>query len=139
MSSKQSTSLKVPVFNGEEIFFQSWWIKFQVYACVKGFHGVLKDPGLTISEADIELLENKPLLATGGAGARSLDKERQLKLVKKNLTAMAHLKMGLGTKAVLNNISTISTTDWPRGLAFELVDLLEQMCTKRLNDSGTKK
>ena len=68
-----STALRVPVFNGEEKNFQSWWIKFQAYSRVKGFHGVLKDAGMTITEADIEILEARPSLTAGGTGARTAE------------------------------------------------------------------
>ena len=128
LSEESSTSVKVPVFNGEEKNFQSWWIKFQAYSRVKVFHGVLKDAGITITEADIETLEERPLLATGGTGARTSDEEKQLELGKKNLTAMAHLTMSFGTEALLNKISAVSTADWPGGLAFELVKLLKEKC-----------
>ena len=54
MASEESTLVKVPVFNGDKKNFQSWWIKFQAYARVKGFHPVLTDAGITIKESDIE-------------------------------------------------------------------------------------
>ena len=55
-----------------------------------------------------------------------MDNEKKLKLVKKNLTATAHLKILFGTKALLNEIPAVSATDWPGGLAYELVDLLKE-------------
>ena len=125
---ESSISLRVPVFNGEEKNFQSWWIKFQAYSRVKGFHIVLKDAGITITENDLELLEVKQSLAVGGTGARTAVEEKQLKLGKKNLMAMAHLTMSFGTEALLNKIAAVSTTDWPGGLAFELVKLLKEKC-----------
>ena len=78
---------------------------------MKDFHGVLKDAGITITKADIEVLEAKPLLATGGTGARSADEEKQLRLAEKNLTTMAHLTMLFGTEAFLNKITPVSTVD----------------------------
>ena len=131
MSNEESTSLRVPVFNNENKKFQSWWIKFQAYACVKGFHGVLNDAGITIKEEDIETLENRPSHASGGTGARISDEEIQLKLGKKNLTAMVHLTMAFATKALLNKISVISMSDCPGGLAFELVNILKDKCAPK--------
>ena len=131
MSEETSSSIKVPVFNGEEKNFQSWWIKFQVYARVKGFHAVLKDAGITITEDDIETLEVQPLLATGGTGARTAAEEKQLKLAKKNLNAMVHLTMSFGSEALLNKITSVSDADWPGGMAFKLVNLLKEKCAPR--------
>ena len=84
VSEESSMSLKVPVFNGNEKNFQSWWIKFQAYAQIKGFHAVLKDTGITSTEAKMETLKEKPSLAVGGTGAKMVDKEKQFKLGKKN-------------------------------------------------------
>ena len=128
MSEDTNSSIKVPVFNGEEKNFQSWWIKFQAYSRVKGFHMVLSDASITITEADIEGLESKP---SSGTGAITADEKKQLKLAKKNLNAMAHLTMAFGTEALLNKISSASTADWPGGLAFKLVDLLKEKCAPK--------
>ena len=68
--------IKVPVFNGDEKNFQRWWIKFQAYSRVKGFHMVLSDAGITITEADIEGLELKPSHSNGGTGTRTSSEER---------------------------------------------------------------
>ena len=64
-----SSLVRVPFFNGNEKNFQSRWIKFQAYSQVEGFHMVLSDAGITITEDDIKVLESKPLHSTGGAGA----------------------------------------------------------------------
>ena len=37
MPNEESTLVRVPVFNGQEKNFQSWWLRFQAYARVKGF------------------------------------------------------------------------------------------------------
>ena len=71
MANEDSVSVKVPVFNGDEKNFQSWWIKFQAYARVKGFNSVLKDAGITIDEDDIETLEEKAKHGTGGTNDRT--------------------------------------------------------------------
>ena len=105
MSSEESTSVKVPVFNGDEKNFQSWWIKFQAYARVKGFHQVLTDAGIAIDENEIEIYELKEKYGSSGSNVRTSDEEKQLRLAKKNLLAMAHLTMAFGTEAPANKIS----------------------------------
>ena len=128
VSEESSTSLRVPVFNGDEKNFQSWWIKFQAYVQVKDVHAVLKDAGITITKAEMKALEEKPLHAVRGYGARTANKEKQFKLGKKNLTAMAHLTMAFGTKALLNKIVSVSSADWPGGMAYKLIDILKEKC-----------
>ena len=93
---------------------------------MKGFHAVLKDAGITITEAEMEMLDEQPSHTVRGAGARTANEEKQLKLGKKNLTVMAHLTMAFGTEALLNKIASVSTVDLPGGLAFQLVNLLKE-------------
>ena len=131
ISEESSMSLKVPVFNGDEKSFQSWWIMFQVYARVNFFHAVLKDAGVTITEAEMEMLEEKPSLAVRCAGARTADKEKQFKLGKKKITAMAHLTMAFGTEALLKKIASVSTVESPGGLAFKLFEILKEKCAPK--------
>ena len=123
------TSVRVLVFDGNEKNFQSWWIKFQAYAWVKGSHTELKDVGITITEADIDTLDKKPKYGSGETGARSQDKEKQLKLGKRNLLAMAHLTTEFGSEWLLNKIASVSTTAWPGGMAYWLVDQMKSDCT----------
>ena len=124
MTSEESTTVKVPVFNGEEKSYQSWFVRFQAFSRVKGFNNVLVDAGLMIAEADIKTLELKPKFGSGATGARDANKEKQLRLGKKNLLAMAHLTMAFGTEGLLNKIPSSYTTDWPGGLAFKMMEIL---------------
>ena len=43
MSNEESTTVKVPVFDGEEKNYQSWLMRFEAFARVKGFNSVLLD------------------------------------------------------------------------------------------------
>ena len=103
-------SVRMPVFGGNQKDFQSWWIKFQAYARVKGFHMVLNDGEITITEADIDLLDKKPKYESSEIGARSQDEEKQLQLGKRNLLSMAHLTMAFGSEGLLNKIASVITT-----------------------------
>ena len=89
---EESTLIRVSISNYEEKNFQSWWIKFLAYARVKGFHSVLEDAGITITETDMETLEAKPSLTTGVTEARYAN---------------------IGLEALLNKILAVSTADWP--------------------------
>ena len=109
MTEEVTSTIKVPVFDGQDKNFHSWWIKFQAYSRVKGFNVVLKDTGITIDEEDIKALEERPKYGSGKINERSADKENQLKLGKKNLVAMAHLTMAFGSEALLNKIASACT------------------------------
>ena len=103
-------------------------MKFQAYAQVKGFHLVLKDAGLTISESEMEVLEMKTAPGSGGSNEQTTDEDKQFRLGKKNLLAMAHLTEVFGSKGFLKKIALACTTDWPGGEAHRLVSLLEEKC-----------
>eukprot|EP00957_Ditylum_brightwellii_P172919 13165285-Ditylum_brightwellii.AAC.1 len=45
---------------------------------------------------------------------------------KRNVLAMAHLTMVLGTETLLNMVNTVSDDNWPGGLAYKLIENLEQ-------------
>ena len=58
MSEESNSTLKVPVFDGEEKNYQSWKIRFQDYACVKLFHTALKmSSDLPGNKAEIDTLD----------------------------------------------------------------------------------
>ena len=103
-------------------------MRFQAYARVKGFHPVLRDSGLTISESEMEVLEIKTAPGSGGSNERTTDEEKQYRLGKKKILARAHLTMAFGSKGLLNKIALTCTTDWPGGKAHKLVSLLKEKC-----------
>ena len=114
--SEEVATLKVPVFNGKEKNFQSWWIRFQAYARVKQFSTALTlHADLPTTEAEIGTLD-----------PTNDDEKRQISAGKRNVLAMAHLTMALGTEALLNKVVSVSTTEWPGGLAYELIALLKE-------------
>ena len=46
MSSDESTTVKVPVCDGEEKSYQSWLTRFQAFSRVKGLISVLEDASI---------------------------------------------------------------------------------------------
>ena len=125
MTSKESTTVRVPVFDGEENNYQSWITRFQAFARVKGFIRVLENAGITINEEDVEDLEIKPKYGSGVTGARTEDEEKQFRLGKKKLMAMDHLTMAFGSEGLLNKIPSSCTPYWPGGLAYKMMDTLK--------------
>jgi hypothetical protein len=109
-------SLRVPVFDGETKNFQSWWIRFQAYARVKQFGSVLKEhEDLPSSEEEIAELD-----------PANTEERKKIATGKRNMLAMAHLTMALGTESLLNKVSAVCDEQWPGGLAWKLVDKLKE-------------
>eukprot|EP00957_Ditylum_brightwellii_P115681 8823597-Ditylum_brightwellii.AAC.1 len=52
--------------------------------------------------------------------------KKQLAAGKRNMVAMAHLTMALGTEAFLNKVSSAITNKWPGGLIYVLIDNLKK-------------
>ena len=124
MTSEETTTLKVPMFHGDEKKYQSWLIRFEAFTQVKGFITVLEDAGITIKEEDVEALELRPKYGSEETGARSADKEKQYRLGQRNLLAMAHLTIAFTSEGLLNKILSATTTEWPGGLVFRLMAVL---------------
>lgn len=124
MSGEETSTVKVPIFDGEEKSYQSWLIRFQAFARVKGFSVVLVNPKLTIKEEALDDLEQRPKHGSLGVDQRSAEEEKNLRLGRKNLLAMAHLTMAFGSEGLLNKISSACTADWPGGLAWLLMENL---------------
>ena len=108
------SSIKLPVFSGEEEDYSSWWIRFQSYARVKMFATALvKSSRLPDKEEDMELLSPKT------------DKDK-LSAGRRNILAMAHLTMALQSEALLYIIGSACSDKWPSGLAYVVVEKLKE-------------
>eukprot|EP00957_Ditylum_brightwellii_P206215 15347360-Ditylum_brightwellii.AAC.1 len=92
--SEEVATMKVPVFNGEEKNFQSWWIRFQAYARVKQFSTALA-PHADLPDTEAEIATLDPT---------DDGQKRRINAGKRNILAMAHLTMALGTEALLNKV-----------------------------------
>ena len=95
--------------------------------------------GITITKDDIETLELRPKHGSSGTGARTADEEKKLKIGKKNLLAMAHLTMAFGSEGLLNKIASVSTSEWPGGVAYRLVDQLKDDCVPNDQRAGVER
>ena len=74
-----------------------------------------------------------------GQAMRKSNEEKQLRLAKKDLLAMAHLTMAFGTEALLKNIASACTSEWPGGLAYRLVALLKEKCAPKDRMAGVER
>ncbi len=111
-----NSSLKIPVFDGEEENYQSWILQFHAYARVKGFSTALKaSSDLPASEDEIENLD-----------PTDPDEKKKIAAGKRNMLAMAHITMALGKGTLLNMVNTVCDANWPGGLAHMLMENIEQ-------------
>ena len=116
MSDETNSSVKLPVFDGEAKKYQSWWIRFQAYSRVKGFNVALrKSADLPVKEEDVDALD-----------ASNVNEKKKIVAVKKNALAMAHITMALGSESLLNKVNTVSSDEWPGGLAYKLIESLKE-------------
>ena len=100
-----------PVFDGDAKAYQRWWIRFQAYSRVKGFNVALrKIDDFPEKEEDTEALDPS-----------KADYKKKIVAVKKNALAMAHITLALGTESLLNKVNTVSSEEWPGGLAYKLI------------------
>eukprot|EP00957_Ditylum_brightwellii_P205112 15342333-Ditylum_brightwellii.AAC.1 len=116
MSEEVSSTLKIPVFNGEAQKFQSWMIRFLSYSRVKGFSTTLMmSSELPTSEEEI-----------GTLNATNSDEKKKIATGKQNTLVMAHLTMTLGTELLLNKVTTVCDDSWPGGLAYKLIKNIKE-------------
>ena len=106
----------MPVFDHEEKNFQSWKIRFHAYAHVKAFSTALK--------ASSDLPDNEEAIKT--LDSSSTEGKKKIAAGKKNMLAMAHITMALGTETLLNKVNAICDDDWPGVLAHKLMYLLNE-------------
>jgi len=115
MSKEQedSKTVRVPTFNGEKGLFQTWWIRFRAYAKVAGFIKALE----TTPENDLPGNQIEADALTGNDD----DTKKKLAAVKRNDAAMANLTLAFTSDELIALILTSQTSDWPEGLASEVV------------------
>ena len=105
------SSVKLPVFTGEESKYQMWIKRFKAFARVKNFSEALKrDANLLDSEADWKALARTNAKYKHGV---------------KNNVAVPQLTLALDDPLLMNLISKSETADWPGGVAWKVMELLE--------------
>jgi hypothetical protein len=112
MDSTPITKLvRMPSFSGLREDFQTWWIRFVAYANVCKFLGALKKGGeASMPSSDAVVID----IATEQGKMVAKAKER-------NSLAMANLTMAFETENLFGLIYKTMSTDWPGGLAHEVV------------------
>eukprot|EP00957_Ditylum_brightwellii_P103395 7878824-Ditylum_brightwellii.AAC.1 len=62
----------------------------------------------------------------GTLNASNTDEKKQIAAGKRNVLAMAHLTMALGTESLLNKVSAVCNDSWSGGLAYKLIENLKE-------------
>ena len=108
----ESKTIPLPKFDAKDKHFTSWWTRFEAYADFNGFGEALhrgEDPDLPASDsATVDVSTD--------AG------KMQMRAKRRNKLAMANLTMAFSTDGLLNLIHKAKTTDWPKGLAYLVVE-----------------
>jgi hypothetical protein len=115
MSDEVSSVLRIPVFDGEVENYHGWMMRFQAYARVKGFSSALKK-NVDLPDTEEEI---------GSLDQTQPTQKKKITAGKKNVLAMAHITMALGTDTLLNMVNTVCDDNWPGGLAYKPIEDLE--------------
>jgi len=106
-------TVRVPTFNGDKEKFQAWWIRFKAYAKVAGFStAITTDPEVDLPANQVE--------ANSLTGSDANTKKKQA-AVSRNDAAMANLTLAFTSDELLGMIITAQTSDWPDGLACDVI------------------
>jgi hypothetical protein len=103
--------VRLPPFSGARKDFHTWWIRVVAYADMCKFLAALKAGRESSMPSSDSVVIN---LTTGAGKMISAAKER-------NSLAMANLKMAFETENLFGLIYKTMSTDWPAGLAHEVV------------------
>jgi hypothetical protein len=104
-------SVRLPLFSGVRKDFHTWWIRFVAFANMCNFLEALKKGG----EASIPSSDSVVIDITTDAGKMVAAAK------KRNALAMANLTMAFQTENLFGIIYKTMSTDWPAGLAHEVV------------------
>jgi hypothetical protein len=104
-------SVRLPLFSGVRKDFHTWWIRFVAFANMSNFLEALKKGG----EASIPSSDSVVIDITTDAGKMVAAAK------KRNALAMANLTMAFQTENLFGIIYKTMSTDWPAGLAHEVV------------------
>jgi hypothetical protein len=114
-SSGDTKSVKLPSFNGTQESFPMWWTRFEAYATVHKFEGAIM---MTGPEPDM------PSKASDVIDESTDDGKKKAAAKKRNAIAIASLSMAFTTEAMMRLIYKSKSTDWPGGLAHQVVKSL---------------
>jgi len=113
-SAEKIVRLQLPTFDGKDESFLVWWERFQAYAAVYNFDTALESGGdsdLPSSEKELSEDENQ------------LKKLKEA--MKKNKVALANLTMAFTTSGSMALIKESKTNEWPKGLAYKVIEKLQ--------------
>eukprot|EP00957_Ditylum_brightwellii_P079140 6018793-Ditylum_brightwellii.AAC.1 len=113
-NTEKSFKLVLPTFDGKDESFLVWWKWFQTYAAVYNWDTALKSGG------DSDLPSNETDLSQN---ADELKKKKEA--IKKNKLALANLTMAFTTSGSMALIKESKSNDWPKGLAYKVIEKLQ--------------
>ena len=107
-------SVRMPMFDGTHATFQVWWMRFTAFAIVHCFKAAISPDS---AKEDLPVTEATVIPAgTDGAPTRAA--------VRRNSVAYANLSLALNSEQLVHILVVGQTTDWPSGLAWQVVQAL---------------
>jgi hypothetical protein len=111
-----SKTIKIPLFDGKSKNFVMWWIRFKAYSKVMGLHQALNvdpEPDLPVTQKDGEQLDQKD------AGNK-----KAIDAMNRNDRALSNLAVAFTTAKAMVHLHKAGSTEWPDGLASNVVKSL---------------
>ena len=111
MSEEKTKTVSLPAFSGEKKNYEVWLKRFMAYSTIKGFL--------------VALIQTFNLPADPNTLSTSADtKEKEEKAITQNSLAIACLMMSFTKIEDMEHIETSATTEYPAGIASEVMKLL---------------
>ena len=106
--------VKLLVFTGKHVEFQTWWFCFQAFATVWKFTAAIDK----VPEVDLPTSESASLSTTAEVVVRQKVAKKQ------NVITFANLTSALDSTSLIGMLMQAETTKWPSGLASMVVKQL---------------
>ena len=120
---KDRKTTLVPIFDGKEENFQTWWVRFRACGKLSGFPkalGETPEPGLPSDQEEVESLSGTDITTKMNKAAADI-----------NDLAIASLTLTFETNELTSMTLTAQSDEWPKGLASEVIKQLKENTSQR--------
>ena len=103
----ETKTVRVPVFDGDEASFQTWWMRFRAHTKISGFSkavGIDPETDVPSSQSDVD-----------GLAGDTAENKKKLVAVGRNDAAMASLTLAFTTDELTSVVMNAQSDEWPDG------------------------